>query len=100
MGHAALESVQLMASATRAFVDFCAEGMQANREVCEDAVEKSLSMVTSLNPLIGYEKAAALAKQAFRSGKTIRELCREEGVLPDATLREALDPWRMTEPRA
>jgi fumarate hydratase class II len=99
MGHAALESIRLMAAGCRAFVDFCAEEMQANMEACEASVEKSLSMVTSLNPLIGYEKAAALAKQAFKTGKTIRELCREEGVLPESTLREALDPWRMTEPQ-
>jgi fumarate hydratase class II len=99
MGHATLESIRLMASATRAFVDFCAEGMEANAEACEAAVEKSLSMVTSLNPLIGYEKAAALAKEAFKSGKTIRDLCREEGVLPEKTLNDALDPWSMTEPR-
>ena len=99
MGHATLESIRLMASATRAFVDFCAEGMEANAEACEASVEKSLSMVTSLNPLIGYEKAAALAKEAFKSGKTIRELCREEGVLPEKTLNDALDPWSMTEPR-
>jgi fumarate hydratase class II len=98
MGHATLESIQLLASATRAFIDFCAEEMEANAEACEEAVEKSLSMVTSLNPLIGYEKAADLAKQAFKTGKTIRELCREEGILPENTLREALDPWSMTEP--
>jgi fumarate hydratase class II len=99
MGQAAIESIQLLASATRAFVDFCVEEMEANQEACEAAVEKSLSMVTSLNPLIGYEKAATLAKKAFQTGKTIRELCREEGILPENTLREALDPWRMTEPR-
>jgi fumarate hydratase class II len=99
MGHAVIESIQLMAAVTRAFVDFCAEGMQANEDSCEAAVEQSLSMVTSLNPLLGYEKAAALAKKAFQTGKTIRELCREEGVLPETTLREALDPMGMTEPR-
>ena len=55
-------------------------------------------MVTSLNPHIGYEPAAALAKKAFKTGKTIRELCREDGVLPEHTLKEALDPWSMTEP--
>ncbi len=99
MGHAALESVQLMAAVCRAFVDFCAEEMEANAEVCEAAVEKSLAMVTSLNPLLGYEKAAAVAKQAFKTGKTVREVCREEGFLPESTLRDALDPWRMTEPQ-
>ena len=55
-------------------------------------------MVTSLNPLIGYERAAALAKEAFKTGKTIRQLCREKKILPDAVLDEALDPRRMTEP--
>ena len=100
MGHAALESVQLLAGATRAFVDFCAVEMEANLEACEASVEKSLSMVTSLNPHIGYEKAAAIAKEAFKSGKTIRELCREQGILPEATLREALDPMSMTKPQA
>ena len=100
MGHAALESIALLAAATRAFVDFCTEGLEANVEACAAAVEESLSMVTSLNPHIGYEKAAALAKQAFATGKTIRELCRDEGVLPEATLNEALDPMRMTEPQA
>src|SRR2546430_6199044 len=98
MAHAALESVHLLADATRAFVDFCAVEMEANPEACEASVEKSLSMVTSLNPLIGYERAAALAKEAFKSGKTIRELCLEQRVLPEAELQKALDPWSMTEP--
>lgn len=99
MGQTVLESLQLLASCTRAFVDFCAEGMEANVENCEASVEQSLSMVTSLNPYIGYDKAAALAKQAFKTGKTIRVLCREQGILPEATLSEALDPMRMTEPQ-
>jgi fumarate hydratase class II len=99
MAQATLESIQLLAAATRAFVDFCAAEMEANDEACAAAVENSLSMVTSLNPLIGYEKAAQLAKEAFHSGKTIRELCIEQGVLPEKTLQEALDPMRMTEPQ-
>ena len=57
-------------------------------------------MVTSLNPHIGYERAAKLAKEAFRTGKTIRQLCQEEKILPDDVLDKALDPWRMTEPQA
>jgi len=99
MGHTTLESIALLAQATDAFVDFCAEDMQANDQACEAAVEKSLSMVTSLNPYIGYEKAASLAKEAFKTGKTIRELCSEQNVLPEDQLNEALDPMRMTEPR-
>jgi fumarate hydratase, class II len=99
MGMATLESATLLASATRAFVDLCAKDMEPNPAACEAAVEKSLSMVTSLNPLIGYERAAALAKEAFKTGKTIRELCIEQKVLPDDVLNKALDPWRMTEPQ-
>jgi fumarate hydratase class II len=98
MGCVTLESVRLMAAGVRAFVDFCAEGMEANKEACEASVEQSLSMVTSLTPHIGYENAAKLAKEAFATGKTIRELCREQGVLPEATLRKVLDPMRMTDP--
>jgi fumarate hydratase class II len=100
MGHTALESIRLLAAASRAFVDFCAEGLEANAAACEASVEKSLSMVTSLNPHIGYEAAAKLAKDAFATGKTIRELCREKGILPEMTLQQALDPMRMTEPQA
>jgi fumarate hydratase class II len=100
MGQTTLESTALLAGAARAFVDFCALEMEANVEACNASVEKSLSMVTSLNPFIGYEKAAALAKEAFKSGKTIRELCQEQNILPADKLAEALDPWSMTEPKA
>ncbi|MEX2139969.1 MAG: class II fumarate hydratase [Pirellulales bacterium] len=99
MGHGVLQSIVLLAKATNAFVELCAAEIRANREQCEAMVEKSLSMVTSLNPFIGYERAAALAKEAFKTGKTIRELCREQKVLPEAELAKALDPWRMTEPQ-
>jgi fumarate hydratase class II len=98
MGQTTLESISLLTGATNAFVDFCALEMEANVEACEASVEKSLSMVTSLNPYVGYEKAAALAKEAFKTGKTIRELCREQNVLPPEQLEKALDPWSMTEP--
>jgi fumarate hydratase class II len=110
MGLAALESVQLLASCTQAFVDFCALEMEANRAQCEKQVEQSLAMVTSLNPLIGYDAAAAVAKEAFKSGKTVRELCLEkmragtlkkkdsEVVVREAELKAALDPRSMTEP--
>jgi fumarate hydratase, class II len=100
MGQATLESINLLANATDAFVDFCAAEMEANEEACVASVEKSLSMVTSLNPHIGYVRAAELAKEAFKSGKTIRELCLEQGILPQETLDAALDPYSMTEPQA
>jgi fumarate hydratase class II len=110
MGLAALESVQLLASSTQAFVDFCVLEMEANIEACQNQVEKSLSMVTSLNPLIGYDMAAAIAKESFKSGKTVRDLCLDKlraGALrkkdsgapvQEAELTAALDPRGMTEP--
>jgi len=100
MGQTTLESITLLTNCSTAFVEFCLLKMESNEEACNAAVEKSLSMVTSLNPHIGYEKAAALAKEAFKSGKTIRELCREQNILPEQTLTEALDPMSMTEPHA
>ena len=100
MAHTTLESIMLLSKGTKAFNDFCAEDIAANTEICESFVEKSLSMVTSLNPYIGYEKASDLAKQAFKTGKTIRELCREQEILPEETLNEALDPMSMTKPQA
>jgi fumarate hydratase, class II len=99
MGLTALESTRLLANSCRAFVEFCMDGLQPNVAVCESGVEQSLSMVTSLNPIIGYEKAAALTKQAFKSGKTIRQLCEDEKILESEQLKEALDPWNMTEPQ-
>lgn len=100
MGQTTLESIDLLSNGVNAFVEFCAEGLKANEDVCDAAVEQSLSMVTSLNPLIGYEMASALAKEAFASGKTIRELCLEKGVLDKDQLQRALDPMTMTEPQA
>src|SRR5579872_530933 len=78
MGLAVLESIHLLASCTQAFVDFCALEMEANRTACEKQVEWSMAMVTSLNPLIGYDVAAAIAKEAFKEGKTVRQLCQEK----------------------
>jgi fumarate hydratase, class II len=98
MADTALESVGLMSNAVRAFTKLCLAGMEANTEACQATVENSLSLVTALNPLIGYEQAAALAKEAFKTGKTIRQLCIEKKILPEEQLNEALDPWRMTRP--
>ena len=82
----------------------------ANREACEKQVEWSMAMVTSLNPLIGYDQAAALAKEAFKVGKTVRQLCLDkikagtlkkkesDQVVQEAELTAALNPRSMTEP--
>lgn len=98
MADTALESVRLLAGGVAAFTDKALRDLKPNPEACEAAVEKSLALVTGLNPYIGYERAAAIAKEAFRRGKTIREVCREQHVLPEDKLAEALDPRRMIKP--
>jgi fumarate hydratase class II len=99
MGHATLESIALLTSVVNAFVDLCAVDIEANEDACAAAVEQSLSMVTSLNPYVGYEKACQLAKEALASGATIRELCEQEQILSEEELNHALDAMRMTEPQ-
>ncbi len=98
MAHNLLESVRLLASAARAFADKCVSGIGANEARCKELIEGSLAMCTSLAPLIGYDKAAAIAKEAFRKGKTVREVAREQKVLSDEELDKALDPMSMTKP--
>jgi fumarate hydratase class II len=100
MGDTALESVRLLAQATAAFADLCLNDMEPNPAACAAAVERSLALATGLNPYIGYDRAAALAKEAFATGKPLRELCREKNILPAEQLDKALDPWRMTRPQA
>jgi fumarate hydratase, class II len=95
-----LESVKLLSNVTNVMVDKLLRGLEVNEKHCRELIEQSLMMVTSLAPKIGYEKAAALAKEAFNSGKTIRELCRDQKIMSDDELSDALDPWKMTEPRA
>jgi fumarate hydratase class II len=98
MAHNLLEAIRLLANACEAFTEKCASGITANRARCQELVELSMAMVTSLAPKIGYDRAAEIAKESARSGKTVRELCREKNVLPERELELALDPWRMTEP--
>jgi fumarate hydratase class II len=94
-----MESAKLLANVSNVFVDKLLKGLEVNEERCRQLIDQSLMMVTSLAPKIGYEQAAAMAKEAFKSGKTIRELCREKNILPEAELNDVLDPWKMTEPR-
>lgn len=98
MADAALESIRIMTGGTKIFAEKCLLLMEANEEKCHEAIEKSLMTVTGLNLLIGYEKGAALAKKALKTGKTIRQLCEEENLLPKEELDRALDPNRMIRP--
>jgi len=98
MAYNTLESIRLLANVVRAFQDKCVIGITANRERCKELVEYSMAMVTSLAPIIGYDRAAEIAKESAKTGKTVREICRERQVLPEPDLNRALDPIEMTKP--
>ncbi len=91
-----LESIRLLASVSRVFADKCIVGIEANVERCKAYAESSPSIGTSLNPYIGYEKAAEVIKESTRTGRSIRELVLERGWMTDAELDRALDTLAMT----
>ncbi len=98
MAHNLLQSIRLLARAAAVFADRCAAGIEPDRQRCAQLVEQSLAMCTSLAPRIGYDAAAEVAKEAFKTGKTVRQVARERKLMPDAELDALLDPRGMTHP--
>ena len=98
MAHDLLESIRLLANVCTAFREKCAAGITANKQRCEELVELSMAMVTSLAPKIGYDRAAEIAKESAKTGRTVRAIAREKNILPERELESALDPVKMTEP--
>jgi len=92
-----LDSIRLLASASRLFAEKCVDGIEANRETCERYAELTLSAATALNPYIGYDKATEIVKEAAASGRSLREVARDAGV-DEETLDTALDYRAMAEP--
>jgi len=93
-----LEAIEFSANVIKAFTEKCVVGIEANKERCNELVEQSLAMVTALAPVVGYDAAAKIAKEAFATEKTAREVALAHQVLPPERLSKILDPWRMTEP--
>jgi fumarate hydratase, class II len=98
IAHNILENIRLLTNVVRIFQDKCVAGIKANREHCAELVENSMAMVTSLAPIIGYDRAAEIAKESAKTGKTVREICKQKQVLPQAELDRALSPVEMTKP--
>ena len=96
IAHNLLESIMILGSVAKLFAEKCINGITANQARCKAFIEDSLAMCTALVPVIGYEKAAAIAKDAYKTGKTVRQVAREEKVVPEEQLRELLDPLKMT----
>ncbi|MDP7656095.1 MAG: aspartate ammonia-lyase, partial [Roseibacillus sp.] len=98
MAKCILESIRLLANVCDIFRRNCVEGIEARVERCNELIEYSLSMVTSLAPIIGYDQASRIAKESVESGRTVRELCTdrlEELGLTAEQLSEALDAASM-----
>jgi fumarate hydratase, class II len=94
IAHNLLQSIELLANASRVFAEKCVAKLEANVERCESNVERSLAMCTALAPVIGYDQAALIAKVAYESGRNVREVAREMSGLDAAKLEALLDPWK------
>jgi fumarate hydratase class II len=86
-----IQSIQLLGRAVHALDEKCVRGITANVDQCASGLERSLALATALVPAIGYDRAADLAKEAYRSGKTIREVARASGLLPADEVDRILD---------
>jgi fumarate hydratase, class II len=91
-----LQSIELLANGSRIFARRCVTGLQADAEKCESNIERSLAMCTALAPVIGYDKAAHIAKVAYETNRTVRDVARELSGLDEATLTRLLDPHSQT----
>ena len=98
IGYTVLQSVDLLASATDSFNDHCAAGIEANRERIDEHLHRSLMLVTALNPHIGYDRAADVAKTAHVEGKTLREVVVEKGLMSGERFDEVVVPAHMIRP--
>ncbi|MYI84489.1 MAG: class II fumarate hydratase [Rhodothermaceae bacterium] len=93
-----LESIELLAGASNAFVDKCLAGLEANRARCQELLELNPSLATALNSAIGYDMSAKVAKEAAASGRTVREVVLEMNLLDEKALDALLDVRNMTQP--
>jgi fumarate hydratase class II len=100
MAHCLHEAIHCLANGARAFAEKCVAGLEADAARCRELVDRSLMLVTALNPFIGYDRAAAVAKEALATGKTLREIVLERKLMDATALDRALDPASMTTPGA
>ena len=96
LAHNFLQSTELLSNAAETFAERFVAKLEANEEHCSEQVEQAMALATALNPAIGYDNAAKVAKQALAEGKTVREVAIAEGHLTEAEADEVLDPEKMT----
>lgn len=93
------ESIELLTTGSIMLAEKCVKGITVNKERCQELLDKNLMLVTNLNSVIGYDKAAQLAKKAYKENKTIRELLLAEKILPEDQIDKLLDPKTMLTPK-
>jgi aspartate ammonia-lyase len=98
MAHNVLQSITILTNCLRELDQRCVRGITVNRQRCEFYAGSTIALATALNPYIGYQKAAALVKEAVATGKSIVELARAQGLMSEEQINEVLDPKTMTEP--
>ncbi len=94
-----LESQTMFMNAARTLREHCVEGITVNEDICKEYIERSIGVVTALNPVLGYDATTELAKEALETGKGIVELVREKGLLNESEIEAVMDPARMAGPR-
>jgi fumarate hydratase class II len=95
IAHNLLQSIRLLANGVNQFTKKCVKGLEAERERCEEMIEKSLALATALTPKIGYDEAARIAQKAHHQGKTIRQVAEEERLFSEEELKRLLNPRTM-----
>ncbi len=98
MAHCLHEAIRCLANAVRVFTEKCVAGLEADADRCRELVERSLMLATALNPHLGYDVAASIAKEALATGRTLRQVVLDRKLLDAATLDRALEPRSMTKP--
>ena len=98
IGSNILESINILSNGMKMFREKLLNDLSANKNKCNGYIEDSLAMCTSLAPIIGYDKAASIAKKAFKNDKTVREVCIEDKILSNEELEKILDPFSMIQP--
>jgi aspartate ammonia-lyase len=90
-------SIEMLTNGVNTFIKNCIVGITANKEVCSKLVDSSVGIITAICPYIGYEKAARIAKQALKTGETIKHIIISEGILEESAFENILDPKNMTQ---
>ena len=92
------QSIEMLENALETFIDNCIVGIKANRERCRELVDRSVGIITAINPHVGYETAARIVKRALEEERSVKDIILEEGILSAEELEKILNPYEMTEP--